>query len=151
MTKDVLEKITQQLSGLVGESVKEVVAGYGSFFQIKFGELIDIKYPNGRMRSRREWIIWLYFCAWRVELQEQVICSANSSREVIDTQAAALVDCELTDVKLDPKTLELELIFDKQWRVRTFVDCLDDEQWIFFRPHDQSVTALANGSFVVED
>jgi hypothetical protein len=139
-------KIAQeQLEKIVNLKPTRVKLGVGSFITFDFGKDIpeEIKTRNGKKTIYfGEWHLWVYMCAWRIDLSENPFLASHDDREVIQEKLTVLNDKKVLKISVLNDAFDLLMQFEDGYELRLFsVDTIDDDQWLFYTPNRQVFTA----------
>ena len=132
------------IKSLVGKAPWEVMWGAGSVLTLEFG----VRDPRqSRFRIHGEWRLWLYECAWRLEYDNLIITGSQHERSLAQNAVRKLSGIEIADIVLTRPSLDLDITFKNQYRLRTFAATASEDhysdQWVLFTP--QLVTIIARG------
>lgn len=143
-----VEALQQMRQQLIGQKVMRVISGWGSSLEVSFGKSAEEKIANEEAK-RGKWALWFYMCFWRVENDGQLLFGAGSDRKEMLEKMEMLIGRALTDVSFDTYNFDLVLTFDSHTTLRTFTNNPQEDQWIFYRPNDETFTAKGNGTYEV--
>lgn len=139
--KDLLT-IKDHLQPLLGQTAWGVRLGEGTFITMEFGS------KNIKKQSRRphgEWHLWVYFCAWRLEDEENVLVASEDSREQMDATLQSLEGKKLLSVETSLPGLDTVFKFENM-NLRTFpVTSEESCAWMLYDPKEM-VLEIGPGS-----
>lgn len=124
-----------------------VKLGHGSFITFDFGRDIpeEIKTRNGlKTRYFGEWHLWVYMCAWRIDINKKPCAGSEDSREKIENCLAELVQRELNEVIILNNAFDAKLVFGKDKDIELYLFSFYTEerkQWMLFTPEKKVFTA----------
>jgi hypothetical protein len=121
------------------------IQGHGSFITIDFGQDFSeqIKTRSGpKIRYYGEWRLWVYMCAWRIDIDKKPCAGSEDSREKIGNCLTKLAQGELNEVVVLNNAFDLKLVFGKDIELRLFSFYTEDRtQWMLFTPEKKVFTA----------
>src|SRR5947207_500299 len=104
-------ELLQKIKGLKPIRVKQ---GHGSFITIDFGRDFseEIKTRNGiKIRHFGEWRLWVYMCAWRIDMNQIPCAGSEDSREKIEKYLSELANRDLSDIVILNNAFDAKLSF----------------------------------------
>lgn len=133
----------QLLQSLIGKAPWQVSLGAGSVVSMEFGAH-DPRQSGARIHG--EWSLWLYVCSWRLESPGAVIIGCEDERDKIRKVFRERTWTPISELKVVPPALDLDITFEDQSRLRTFsvnstVADEQQEQWIAYTPYLKSIIA----------
>jgi hypothetical protein len=133
------------LNSLLGKKPWGIALGLGSMLTMEFGSQDP---RQSAVNVHGEWHLWLYMCSWRLESDKEIIIACEDEPEKIKKLLTEISWTEVSSVSLSQPSLDLEITFHNQCKIRTFsVNASDDhetQQWIFFTPQLVSISAKGN-------
>lgn len=132
------------IKDLIGKAPWDVMLGAGSVLILEFG----VRDPRqSTFRIHGEWRLWLYECAWRLECANTIVTASQHQRSLAANAVRRISGVEITDIVLSRPSLDLEITFKNQYKLRTFsVTSSEDhqsDQWVLFTP--RLITVAARG------
>lgn len=122
------EDILKYWQQVVHQPAWGVKLGVGSFLTIEFGK-------KPAPSSHGVWHFWVYGCAWRLEIDQNLRCGSQDSREWMAQEISKLEGEILQTVLIDPLSLDLKLQFTNQKTLTLFsVSAEDMEHWLLYMP-----------------
>ncbi len=119
--------------------------GHGSFVKIDFGQDFseEIKTRAGiKVRHYGEWRLWVYMCAWRIDINKTPCAGSEDSREIIEKCLSELVQRELNEITILNDAFDAKFVFGKDLELNLFsFETTEHEQWMFFNPENKVFTA----------
>lgn len=133
-----LEEAYRILSPLLNEPIQQARLGHGSFVTLEFGAIQHLYPRTGN--PKYEWMIWLYQCNWRLELNGAFVTGCEDEREVMEG-IHLLQDKALLSLTISP-LLDLLLEFQGGCLLRVFRHAGGDtDHWLIYTPHNFVLTA----------
>ena len=149
---NMLQEITKPIIGMVPTRVK---LGHGSFLTFDFGKdrFEEIETRRGKMTlCFGEWYLWIYMCAWRIELNGLPLINSNDQREAIEEGLYHFKDKPLVKFEIINSSFDAVLQFDTSLEVLLFSSTAQkDEVWKFFTPDGKVFCAGPATSWKYED
>ena len=137
--------VQEQFEKIVGLKPTRIKLGVGSFITFDFGRdiLQEIETRNGKKTiSFGEWHLWVYMCAWRIDLPKKTFLASHDDRKVIEKKLTALNNKTVLKVSLLNNAFDLSVQFEDEYELRLFsVDTIDGDQWLFYTPNGKVFTA----------
>lgn len=135
----------EQFEKIVSLKPTRIKLGVGSFITFDFGRDIpqEIKTRNGKKTIYfGEWHLWVYMCAWRIDLSERPFLASHDDRKVIEENLTALSDKNVLKISVLNNAFDLTVQFEDEYKLRLFsVDTIDGDQWLFYTPNGKVFTA----------
>jgi|GEM_PF-677890 len=124
---------------ILGTKPTRVKLGHGSFLTFDFGRVSEeqIKTRSGGFRTIYfgEWRLWVYMCAWRIDINKKSCVGSEDSREKIENCLTQLAQRELNEVILLNDAFDATLTFGKDIELHLFSFYTEErEQWKLFTP-----------------
>lgn len=135
-----IHQIESIIGSIVGMKPWSVRLGVGSFLTFDFGKAVEkerFKNPIG------EWHLWVYMCAWRLETSKDVIIASEDAHKLIQQEIKRLEGKVLQKVTIYAPSLETDLMFETDLRLRLFpIYAQDDDadHWLLFTPGKKVLT-----------
>lgn len=130
---------------VLGKKPTRVKAGYGSFITIDFGKDIpkELKTRKGIITQYfGEWHLWIYMCAWRIDIEKKPFLGSNDSKEVIKNHLNEIEKRVLKKVDILNAAFDAKLTFGDDLELFLFsFNTKEHEQWMFFMPGNKVFTA----------
>lgn len=134
----ILEEALTILNPLLKQPVQQVRVGHGSFVTLEFGAIQHLYPRTGN--PKYEWMIWLYQCNWRLELNGAFVTGCEDEREVMEG-IQMLQGKTLLSLTISP-LLDLLLEFQEGYVVRIFRHAGGStDHWFIYTPTDFVLTA----------
>jgi len=141
---------TIALSGLIQQPVWGVEITIGTRLSMEFGEEMPRK-PKHR-HSHGRWHLLFLNCHWRVEDRKSIL--VGSDDDDLGDRIAKLQFGKVTKVQLSQPTNDLEIVFDENLRLTTFLTyssiSSESRQWYLFCPDDVVCVAEGGGELVLK-
>ncbi len=126
------------IKNLINQVMDRTFNSVGSNIFLEFGEQKEKILSNGRKRLQKEWCIWLSGTSWKLShFDKYVIGSGESSEISIQSYIEKILGRKLLSLQFVSQFLDIELIFDDGYRIVTFFNQIEENQWVIFFP-DQS-------------
>jgi hypothetical protein len=139
VTESDLHAIESKITPLVGEQAWGTELGIGSFLTVEFGESQPPTEAGGGARG--EWHLWVYCCAWRLEMEKEVVAASEDPRPKLEEAAQRLNGCTLRAIDVQRPALETTFTFDDGLTLRLFpVFSEDYEHWMLYDPSGNVLT-----------
>ncbi len=139
---ELASNLFKNIKGLKPTRAKQ---GHGSFITIDFGRDFseEIKTRAGlKIRHYGEWRLWVYMCAWRIDINHIPCAGSEDSREKIESCLFELSQRELNEITILNDAFDAKLKFGKDLELNLFsFKTTEDEQWMFFTPEHKVFTA----------
>jgi hypothetical protein len=139
---ELVHSLFRKIQGLKPTRAK---LGHSSFITIDFGQDLSekIKTRSGtETRYYGEWRLWVYMCAWRIDINKKPCAGSEDSREKIENCLAKLIERELDAVIILNDSFDAKLIFGKDVELHLFSFYTQDrEQWLLYTPGQKVFTA----------
>lgn len=150
---DLVEGLFEKIKGVRPTRAKQ---GHGSFITIDFGQDFSeqIKMRSGATKTRYygEWRLWIYMCAWRIDINKKPCAGSEDSREKIEKCLTELTQRELTKVIILNDAFDAKLVFGEDVELYLFSFYTEErEQWMFFTPGNKVFTAGPGSEWSYED
>jgi hypothetical protein len=132
-----IEVIGEALRNLCGRRPSRATLGRGSFVTLDFGSLVT----NADGRIRGEWQLWIYYSAWRIDSNENIVVGSEDDRESIQSILADVETRTLTSVEVHMPSLGLDLNFGDLLLHVFPITSSDAEHWMLYTPSGQVLVA----------
>lgn len=131
---------------ILGMTPTRITLGHGSFITIDFGRDIikEFKTRHGlESHTFGEWHLWVYMCAWRIDLGKKPLIGSDDDRETIEKVLSEIELKALSQVAILNDAFDVTFTFgeDIQFHLFSYSVQDDHEQWMFFTPGDHVFTA----------
>jgi hypothetical protein len=124
-----IAEIQAKMQGLLGQKAWRVARGQGSFVTMDFGQLL---LPA---KTRGEWHLWAYGCAWRLEQEGRVIAASEDDFSKIETSIQRLEGQALLSFEVQTPALDAVITFEGGCVLRLFSTNTEDmDSWMLFTP-----------------
>lgn len=154
MTKGI-ELASNLFKNIKGVKPTRAKQGHGSFITIDFGRDFseEIKTRAGiKIRHYGEWRLWIYMCAWRIDINKTPCAGSEDSREKIESCLSELGQRELNEVAILNDAFDAKFTFGKDLELNLFsFKTTEDEQWMFFTPENKVFTAGPRNQWSYDD
>jgi hypothetical protein len=149
LVKDLFKK-------LKGIKPTRAVQGHGSFITIDFGRDLSeqVKTRSGPPKTwyYGEWRLWVYMCAWRIDINKKPCAGSEDSREKIENSLTELAQRELNKVIILNDAFDSTLIFGNDLELHLFSFYTEErEQWKFFTPEKKVFIAGPGNEWSYQD
>jgi hypothetical protein len=139
---DLANELLQKIIGMTPTRAK---LGHGSFITIDFGRDIteQVKTRSGmKTRSYGEWRLWIYMCAWRIDMNKSPLIGSNDPREKIEKHVIELEKRTLTGIQILNDAFDAKFQFGTEIDLYLFSTNTDQyEQWMLYMPNEMVFTA----------
>ncbi len=135
------KKIAEELfKPIIGQSPR-IKLGYGSFITMNFGKDFpkEIKTRDGLEISYfGEWHLWVYMCAWRLDLLGYPLIGSDDDRNHIETTLSDLKDKKLLEFSVLNSAFDSSIKFESGYELKLFsFNATENKQWIFYTPEEK--------------
>lgn len=145
--KKVVEGLFEEVLGLQ----PRIKLGYGSFLTIDFGKEVteEILTREGKETlSFGEWHLWIYMCAWRIDLSNEPFIGSDDDRQFIQEKLVNLNDKKLLLFSVINSAFDSVLKFESDYELKLFsFNVRENEQWKFFTPEQKVFIAGPGNSW----
>lgn len=145
----------QLLNNIKGVKPTRAKLGHGSFITIDFGRDFseEIKTRAGiKIRNYGEWRLWIYMCAWRIDINKIPYVGSEDPREKIESCLPELVQRDFNEVDILNDAFDAKFTFGKDLELNLFAfKTTEDEQWMFFTPENKVFTAGPRNLWTYDD
>jgi hypothetical protein len=149
---ELIRDLFKQIKGLKPTRAKQ---GHGSFITIDFGRDLseEVKTRSGtKTRYYGEWRLWVYMCAWRIDINKKPCAGSEDSREKIENCLSELVQRELNEVIILNDAFDATFIFGDNVELHLFsFYTQDQEQWLLFTPEKKVFKAGPSNEWSYKD
>jgi len=150
-----IELANNLFKNIKGLKPTRAIQGHGSFITIDFGRDFseEMKTRTGvKIRHYGEWRLWVYMCAWRIDINKKPCAGSEDSREKIESCLKELAQRELNEVIILNDAFDSTLIFGNDIELHLFSFYTEEhEQWMFFTPENKVFTAGPKNQWSYED
>jgi hypothetical protein len=150
MTENDIAEIDRIIKPLLGQRPWEVDLGVGSFITMQFGRLLP---PEGvRKKSRGEWYLWVYCCAWRLERGQEVLAASQDPRPTLRLALRPIEGMAVDSITMSPPAGDTVIGFDGGYILRLFTEySKQNESWMLFMPEGKVLVVGPGSSWTFED
>ena len=112
----------------------------GSNIFFEFGGSKEYILPNGKKDIRKEWSIWLSWTSWRITHYNKYIIGSDENPEIsIQLSLDKLLGKRFQSLLFISQFLDIEFDFEDGYRVDTFFNYAEEDQWLIFLPNDSEI------------
>jgi hypothetical protein len=122
------------------------IQGHGSFITIDFGRDLSeqVKTRSGPPKTwyYGEWRLWIYMCAWRIDVNKKPYAGSEDSREKIENSLSYIIEKELSDCFIMNNAFDAKLTFGGDIELHLFSFYTElEKQWMLFTPEKKVFVA----------
>lgn len=123
-------------TSLVSQVMNRTYNSVGSNIFFEFGKEKEVVFRNGKTRLQKEWCIWLSWTSWRISQYDKYIIGSGENLEVnLQVYLKKLLGKRLLSLRFLSQYLDLEIDFEDGYRVTTFLNRIEEKQWLIFFPN----------------
>ena len=131
---------------LKGTQPTRAIQGHGSFITIDFGRDLSeqVKTRSGPPKTwyYGEWRLWVYMCAWRIDIHKKPCAGSEDSREKIEKCLSQIVERKLHEYILLNNAFDAKLVFGTDIELYLFSFHTEEKkQWMLFTPEKKVFVA----------
>ncbi len=145
MNNEGLKVAQEQFKQIVGLKPTRVKLGVGSFITFDFGQDIPKEIETRRGKETiyfGEWYLWVYMCAWRIDLSEMPFLASHDDRNILQKKISVLNNKKILKITVVNDAFDLLIQFEDQYVLKLFsTDTTEEEQWLFYTPNGKVFTA----------
>ena len=148
-----IEALDRFTKNILGKTAWGVKIGHGSFLTIEFG------IPNNSQANlalHGEWHLWVYLCCWRIQKGDYFMVGSEDIKEKLIEEVKKIEGCQLNAFEICPQTLELLLIFENNFLLKSFSVISevkgneDQNHWMLYMPDNRVLVAGPGNRWVIE-
>ena len=132
------KKLAEKLFQAVIGQCPRINLGHGSFITMNFGKDIPekIKTRHGiEISYFGEWHLWIYMCAWRIDLSGEPLIGSDDDREVVRYKLLDLNNKKLLEFSVLNSAFDALLKFESGYELKLFsYNVAENKQWLFYTP-----------------
>ena len=153
MTKgtELANNLFQKIKGLKPIRAKQ---GHGSFITLDFGRELseEINTRAGiKIRYYGEWRLWVYMCAWRIDINQIPCAGSEDAREKIEKCLSELAQMELNKITILNNAFDTKMTFGNIDLHLFSFNTTEHEQWMLFTPNNKVFTAGPGSEWSYDD
>jgi hypothetical protein len=134
-----IQTVKSKIEPILGQKAWGVSLGEGSFLTLNFGCKILSKNKDSDING--EWYLWIYYCAWRLEKNNQVLAASEDSRSKLEAAIRHLEGLTIQSIDILKPAWDTIISFEKNIVLRLFPIYSEEyEHWILFMPDDYVLT-----------
>ena len=138
-------------TSLINQVMDRTYNSVGSNIFFEFGKQKEIVFQNGRRRLQKEWSIWLSWASWRISQHNKYVIGSGESPEVnIQTHLERLLGKRISSLRFLSQFLDLEINFEDGYQVTTFVNRIEENQWVIFLSNDTEIVIDCSSQKAIE-
>jgi len=112
----------------------------GSNIFFEFGKEVKIEIIKGRKIVEKEWSIWISHAAWRITKNDKYFIGSNENLDInIQSYLEKLLGKRFQSFQIISQFLDAEFNFEDGYKLTTFFDWVDENQWTIFLPDDSNI------------
>jgi hypothetical protein len=139
ITETDIQQVKSYINPLIGQKAWGVSLGVGNFITLKFGTSVKSSFDG-------DWMLWIYYCAWRLEQGSSVLAGSEDSRPKLEQFIKYLEGLTLDSVEIFPPSWDTIFRFSEQIVLRLFSIYSEEcEHWMLYTP-DGNVLCLGPNS-----
>lgn len=150
-----IELASNLFKNIKGMKPTRAKQGHGSFITIDFGRDFseELKTRTGtKIRHYGEWRLWIYMCAWRIDINKKPCAGSEDSREKIENYLSELAQKQLNEVIILNDAFDATLIFGNDIELHLFSFHTEErEQWKLFTPEKKVFIAGPGNEWSYQD
>jgi hypothetical protein len=123
--------------------------GYGSKLRLGLGELVHYKNPQLKGKFHGEWDLISRTFAWRMSLNNKLLCGSDDEVEFIDDALKNLKLGSITDIKRKSIS-DVSFLFSEGILIEFFCCSLDDNQMMIMKKGDTTFEFKHDGIYEVD-
>lgn len=128
-----VEELKRTFKNLESRKVSSVCS-VGSNIFIEWGKYIEFMHSNGKPCKRKEWVFWFSFPDWRITCEDQYVLSSEVSHKAIAEKISCMLGKRLESIEVISNLMDLELTFERGYKLASFIHCFEKKQWAIFSP-----------------
>lgn len=133
-----LQEIHAKIAPVLDTPAWGVKLGVGSFITIEFG---PSRTREGAKHAHGEWHLWVYYCAWRLDQENDVLAASEDPRPTMEAAVRRLEGQALRSVEVSAPALETTFRFSDGLVLRLFpIYSQEYEHWMFYTPDGHVLT-----------
>jgi hypothetical protein len=127
-------------TSLVNQVMDRTFNSVGSNIFFEFGEQKEYILPNGKKSAQKAWSIWLSWTSWRITHRDKYIVGSDESPEIsIQSFLDNLLGRRFYSLLFSSEFLDIELNFEGGYKVNTFFNYTEENQYLIFLPNDSEI------------
>ncbi len=148
------EKLAEELFKAVIGQAPRIKLGYGSFLTLDFGKDIAEELLTRKGKEiiyLGEWRLWVYMCAWRIDLLEEPFIGSNDDREVIRQKLSDLNNKKILEFSVLNSAFDALLKFESGYELKLFsFNVTENKQWMFYTAEQKVFVAGPGNTWYYE-
>lgn len=108
-------------------------------FFFEFGNEKKIMSKNGKERIQKDWSIWIGDASWRISKNGAYVVGSNDSPQAVQSWIQNLLGKRFQSMKFISSFLDVEFNFCDEYKLTTFFNWSEENQWTLFLPDDTSI------------
>lgn len=138
-------------TSLINQVMNRTYHSVGSNIFFEFGKQKEVVLQNGRKRFRREWSIWLSWTSWRIAQHNKYVIGSGENSEVnIQAHLDRLLGKRILSFRFLSQFLDLEINFEDGYKVTTFFNRIEENQWIIFLSNNTEIVIDCSSEKAIE-
>ena len=127
-----IEFATTYLKSLLGQNVKNIQQGHGSFLTMEF--------------TKPKWYLWVYMCSWEIKIKNEVLAHSEDERDTIEKALQQIEGKTLIRAEILSSAYDMQLEFENEIILSLISNNNEggNEQWMLFTPDNYVLTAGPN-------
>jgi len=138
---DAYTLINQSLAGL---EMDRTFNSIGSNVFFEFGKEREVVHRNGKKQIEKDWSIWIGNASWRISQGSKYIVGSGDSTEIIQSSIQKLLGKRFKSLHFLSQFLDPEFSFEEDYRITTFFNWLEEDQWTVFLPNETNISVDAD-------
>jgi hypothetical protein len=136
---------------LINQVMDRTYNSVGSNIFFEFGKQKEVVFQNGKKRLQKEWSIWLSWTSWRISQYNKYVIGSGENLEInLQTHLEKLLGKRILSFRFLSQFLDLEIDFEDGYRVTTFFNCIEENQWLLFFPNDIEIVIDCSSKKAIE-
>lgn len=136
---------------LINQVMDRTLNSVGSNIFLEFGKAREIVLPNGKKMMQKEWCVWVSWASWRLCQDGSYVVGSGASPEVnIQTDLEKLLGKRILSIGFLSCFLDLEIHFEDGYKLTTFFNYVEEDQWVIFLPNDQHIVLDCSSDKAIE-
>ncbi len=148
------KKLIEELFQAVIGQCPRIKLGYGSFLTLDFGKDIPeelITRKGKEIIYLGEWRLWVYMCAWRIDLLNEPFIGADDDRTIIESKLSDLNGKKIIEFSVLNPSFDALLKFESGYELKLFsFNVTENKQWMFYTPEEKVFVAGPGSTWYYE-
>ena len=136
---------------LVNEKMDRTFNSIGSHVFFEFGKEKIVEFKNKRKFIEKEWSIWIGITSWRITKNNEFIVGSGDSPKMIQAGIKDLLGLRFQSFLSLSQFLDAEFNFEKGYRITTFFNWMEEDQWTVFLADGSSINIDCSSEKEIEN